>query len=1796
MASLYDPARYYKPYISDDSELESDSDSDGYISTESLLDTPGKREPILSEVYEETDVKSSGPGASGTEFKTSESKNTSLFMINSRDRDTRAYPQPTFFTLRLPRTFKNIKQINLSQLNLLNSFFNFSKDKGNTWMYVYELGRTLKDASGVDISNAVKIQIRNGTYTADDLVLELNNALNSTPLFADIALGDFINRFQATGDFTILFNTPGAVVFNSLTQTYDRNQTLNSIVARYFQVVQTVGTISYSYDQCLIAYYYPVMKEMIVESGSPTFSVVGQDIPEGFSSWYDYIVFAFQGLNDPYITNIVKDSGNQALFDQYRFERTFNNFLVNKYTCSYNSKQGRLIVTATSLNDSIVNDLTSQYNQILNSLVVSNGFSNVQDFNSQYNNVNNSNGALIELYNFIQNRFTSNFGVNFGTYTAEFYTDSNNEISIYNTNNKYGWNLTLTPQVSQNSISSFVNPPQCSNWWSNITVTDPILQASNYTFVSTLGVPDFIGDELFFNGAGEQVFGYTDISFSVIPTNYSRVVFNSRCRQNISIMTLPRYINERGPGTEMVYSMQSTIVPLLYSFDGSDGYIKTDISGNPLFNFYTVAQNMFASAPYMRAFDEWLTFMVPQSLAGIRVQQTDPNFGKKPPIGDIGLNSFRPYQFYQVHADKYLVDPNARFRITFYAETQGGNNFPVPIVITWYKDRAGFMADVEQDLVGNLSFENPRHYFQRTIYGTDLSSAQMIVTVNNSEDTYFMVHVLDRTTVPASIPLRVFCLLTDPYGEYTEATTLDRYTMPYAGLPPIADQFTPDSDVYKDPLRSIYASTIFQLGYDISGVSNNLLDYIVQGNNLLYDPANIETFKDSVSTGLRFQFNVNSAASPQPLPTISSSKWSLYFGSNGSNTIRDLYSLANNIYLSSLQVPKPLDDDLINHATLVNWYKAGNPNFREFYLSPYIAYSSSFFLEVGTNSFNIFQPAINPTTPLVTDMSTNITMSDSNGISGVSFFLPPNQVVQIDDITLKFAYTQPSVDRFGSNITRTRPPGSVGAFNAIFRNQSVNTYISSVSSYNSIGDSEWDDWYLPNRRNVKLAVFLTDNISGANMNDLSISSALCSMTLKKVTQVNNYQNQLGTLRTREPDWGTYYTYVFDHEKPGVQSNVLWDVKTPYYYGTQSNYWRSTIVPFDYAPVYTAGNTTYSNYFLTHPKIQKYTYLPRSVGIGTSVDDAVTNPGVVGGANYTEDIPNSYTAVPFYYDETSSDWKVGSFYALSFTQKPALPPISNVATAPFYGPPGIYAWTKNGSSNLTLHNGFGSNFSAFYFNAKINYDVLDVTYNPATDLEAFGGFTGISNEYQDTMLFFYNNGTPGDDFADISTTYTSNSFIETQWVWGQESNSRYYAFDDQGGYNYLSYIHDVPVRPTVDEYAIHVRAYDPIPSFNTGVRFIGKNYTDFGRPQLIEIAQEISSLSSYTYITDTQAASWMSNWVYNGSNLGEYNSTISTNNSYLEQTFISHEYADSLKLFDTSFKTSAIFGKSLSYNGLLLSFTGYEDCLTQYIALYSNIRNVISIYTNVLSTATADLNTYVVDRYSNILPQAVLNRNRITDPLPFQFLFKSKLTSPYDKMTDEWGLGYNLGFEKRDTSPPRTTIVSDTFIRIVQDYVYLRLNPEFNINTMGVSSKEDLSVTKDSVSEDQKYFSKIILNNFGSFCRTAVQLPKMFNPVLGKYDTISCQLVDRNGAQISSLDCEYDFVLEITEITNGPVENATLQGPGSDLEVYKGERKSTKMQSTGNSGVRARPRITTNANQYVLNLADQTNVVTKATGT
>jgi len=1702
---------FYKPYVANDSD--SESESDGYTTEDSLLDLPGKKPPVSSGGPSSNTETPAPPQNTGTKFEEQASVHSNLFMINSRDRDTSAYPQPTFFTIRLPRVFKNVKKIDISQLSLLNSFFNFASSAGNTFMYVQEQGR-----------QPVRVQIRDGTYSANDLVTELTSALNSTPLFADITLGNFISGFQSTGDYSPLFNTPGTYVYNSLTQSYDFNQTINNIISRYFKTTEVVGTITYSYNQSLVAYYYPVMKEMIIAGAPFNYSSVFTSATEA----YTYIVFYFTGLDDQKILALASDPTNTLLFDKYRYQNTFNLSLTNSYTCTYNTKQGRLVINAPALNASIATDLNNQYNNYLNALVLASpqGFQDVNDFNSQYSNVTNTNTALISFYNFLQTRFTNAFGINFGTYSAEFYASINNEITLYNTLNRYGWSPTLTPSVSASTISSNVSPPQVINLLSNISKPSTLMREADFINTST------ITGNITFPNAGEATLGYFDIPFTIKPTTYQRIVFNTQFRQNISMMTIPRYINQRSTINDIIYNLGplSTQTPILFDNrdHGSTFYNLIDISGNTLFNMYDVSQNMFNTTDYMRSENRWVSYMTAQILSGQRLQLANTNYGQSPPITDITITSYRPFMFFQLNAAEYLTEPRAHFRITFFVETQDGAPFTVPIVIVWYKDRAGFMSDVQLDLNGQIGVENPNNYFQRQVY-SNTNSAQMIVDVNNLQQTYFHVHIDQGSSVPSALPLRVFSLLTDTYGTYTIANRTDMFDLPFT-LGPLGDQDTPASLKYQDPNASIYNSTVLQLGYDISGVSNNLLDYMIHaGNNNFYDPVSISDYISSTKNGLEYQFVLSNAGAPQPAPDMTS--WSLFFGSNSSNIIRDTYNAQNNIYMSTLQTPKPLQAGLNNEFTLVNWFfPGGNQNNPEVYYTP--VSTNNYTQYIGSNS--IFLPAINnPSLP--TDMSTPTTVQDSNGFSGLSFFLQPNQIIKLQSLVLKFVYTQPSIDLNNQLYTRSYSPFSLTGqvnTNAIYRNQT--TLTKATSNYD-----DWDDFYLLNRRNIKVGIFQTSAIAAASTSQVSLSNAIASMTLSQITQVNNYTYGVGTLRTREPDWGTYYKYTFSE-----QPQKLWDVATIPYNSSISSF-RETRVDADFAPSFTAGASTYKDYFLTNPNIINYSYLPRSYGIAPSVENALTNPFTV--SSITADIPNSYTIVPFVFDAATSTYQVGCFHGLSFTFLPGLPSTNLTGASPYYGPMGPFGWEMNANSTITQVRREVSTLHGYYWNAKFNYNLIDLYYDPATDLEKFGGYPGISGEYQNTYLFIYDNAANNKDVKDVLSKAPKEP---SEWVWGQENNSSYSQYDNGSGYNNLSYIHNYTIR-TTKSYATHVRCYDPITQFTTGIRFIGKNFTDFGSLTFQELTNEISSLSGYNPITDISGSIYNDQLVTYNNDI-QYNKIVSTNTHillYNPLAKFSHSYADALINFDKTFVTSQTFGKTNTYPGITYNFSSFNQAINSYITLYSTTTTVLLTYNSILSTATGQLGQYVITRYGNILPSSIVTRNRTTDPLPFSFLFSTYTLPPYKTQYEAWGLGYNLGFNKVDT-PSRVTVTSDTFIRIVQSYIYLRLNPELNINTMAVSGKENLADCRESSGQEAKAFSKILLNDFGSFCGTAVQRPKEFNPVLGKYEVISCELTDKFGHTLSSLDCEYDFVLQIDEITNGPNASSSLLGPTSDLEVYK----------------------------------------------
>jgi hypothetical protein len=143
-----------------------------------------------------------------------------------------------------------------------------------------------------------------------------------------------------------------------------------------------------------------------------------------------------------------------------------------------------------------------------------------------------------------------------------------------------------------------------------------------------------------------------------------------------------------------------------------------------------------------------------------------------------------------------------------------------------------------------------------------------------------------------------------------------------------------------------------------------------------------------------------------------------------------------------------------------------------------------------------------------------------------------------------------------------------------------------------------------------------------------------------------------------------------------------------------------------------------------------------------------------------------------------------------------------------------------------------------------------------------------------------------------------------------------------------------------------------------------------------------------------------------------------------------------------------------------------------------------------------------------------------------------LTPNYVRLDDEWGLGWNLGFAKADTDYS-TSHTADSFFKIQQDYIYLRLNPEFNINGMDAGGKENYVTSREPSGTTRQYYCKLLLTSFGGNATTFIHNPIKFNPPINRMTNLQFQWVDSKGLLIDNNDCEWDMTVNITEHSSVP---------------------------------------------------------------
>ena len=983
---------YYTPYLPSDEEL-SDADSDdsfieSIISSRSSMVRPENAGPDLQLPDELPDfaalaknlanpAPASGPSfvnveqqdfygknrlskdvqyssytsdfdISGTTINMKKISVPSIVVLQSRDRDRVVYPQPTQCELFLPRTYKKVSSFSITQLNLVSAFLYFRQAKENLAIQILENGRIFYDSifqTGTIKSTTARLDpssnliplkltnsIREGSYSISSLLNELQTQLNKTPLFYDFQNGfsDFQSKFRVNGDFSLNFNLPGDTYYDALNKTFITNPTKAQIVSYYFQT-QFAGKTAYTDDEVYIAYYYPVLKEVILDPDTDktqyNFDISSTNLTSLLADQTveEYLLYSFTGINDPIALTVIKQ--NQPLLDLYRINHTFRYSLINRYICSYDPTNNRVTIQTSSLNTSLVNLLNTQYNTILQTELVKYNLTV-----AQYQAIATSNAVLAailtDMYALLQNSFADAFAVDYQTYSRDYYaTLSNyallrNGLNTSNTIKSYDQAITTT---SSNIIDDLRKEPFV--YWSNMTNLGDVLGNSFNMGSSQSNYPDssnfaynLVTSNADLNQHFIDVSGliYTDnrrsagdILIDVEPGKYTVFKFKSEVRQTLQVETLPRQIPFRYP----YYNQTNPLA--IYPIGGNNPIYQEGYS----FVDPTSYSYLTGKATYSDCLPTFLTNYsnTSSSQYGLSNSTTTSSLG---PSNSNGVY----YTFITPTIPTALqtsgaVDYKYKFNINFETLT----TFPTKCLAFLYHDQAAFNADFK-----NKRNENVFFYKQVLDIPEGLNKVTMTFNTYTNQQYYLIIRpvISSPPTINFTITPWMYSTAQDSsnnlifmrqlgYGEfdplnpvisddvsgnYTVATNIDP---DWIRLPITSNLFGNDPSDEKANFN--IPTDIAVIGYDISGISNDLTDYAPFSSlpnstfPLLPDLSSTQIRYDPL-TKYGFQFNSPYDISGQT-----------YFPEGNINAIytpsfKDVYEW------------KPLNPDSKRQFKILNWY------------------------------------------------------------------------------------------------------------------------------------------------------------------------------------------------------------------------------------------------------------------------------------------------------------------------------------------------------------------------------------------------------------------------------------------------------------------------------------------------------------------------------------------------------------------------------------------------------------------------------------------------------------------------------------------------------------------------------------------------------------------------------------------------------------------------------------------------------------------------------------------------------------
>jgi hypothetical protein len=99
---------------------------------------------------------------------------------------------------------------------------------------------------------------------------------------------------------------------------------------------------------------------------------------------------------------------------------------------------------------------------------------------------------------------------------------------------------------------------------------------------------------------------------------------------------------------------------------------------------------------------------------------------------------------------------------------------------------------------------------------------------------------------------------------------------------------------------------------------------------------------------------------------------------------------------------------------------------------------------------------------------------------------------------------------------------------------------------------------------------------------------------------------------------------------------------------------------------------------------------------------------------------------------------------------------------------------------------------------------------------------------------------------------------------------------------------------------------------------------------------------------------------------------------------------------------------------------------------------------------------------------------------------------------------------------------------LDDFINLKLNPEYDMNRIDTGAKENLSATLEPTGSLKAYYGKLLLAPFGSYAQTIISNPVSFQLPIPRIEKMTFTWTDNLGVTIDNADCEWNMVVQIVE--------------------------------------------------------------------